>query len=172
MSPSADMAPSEQYAPVPVELRCDFPGAEVLLVDGQQHLVKREVQLLRVKVMPGVYIARVVIGEAIRDERIVVRPDQPFTRELTPPPVASAIPLSSSATTHEYHQDAARSAAAPEILLHADGDAAIFVLLREWTVEGKGQRSSGPLAPILILRSADGSDLHTFNTDDAELVQH
>jgi hypothetical protein len=162
------MTQSEQYAPVPVELRCDFPGAEVLLVDGQQHLVKREVQLLRVNVVPGVYVARVVIGEAIRDERIVVRPDQPFTRELTPPPVASAIPLSSSATTHEYHQDAARSAAAPEIPLHADGDATIFVLLREWTVEGKGQRSSGPLAPILILRSADGSDLHTFNTNDAD----
>ncbi|WP_035678331.1 phospholipase D-like domain-containing protein [Bradyrhizobium liaoningense] len=168
MSPSADLSQSEQYAPVPVELRCGFPGAEVLLVDGQQHLVKREVQLLRVNVMPGVYIARVVIGEAIRDETIVVRPDQPFTRELAPPPIASAIPLNSSATTHKHHQDAARSAVAPQVSLQADGNAAIFVVLREWTVEGQGQRSSGPLAPILILRSADGSDLHTFSIDDAD----
>src|SRR5436190_16818299 len=105
MSPSADLTQSEQYAPVPVELRCDFPGAEVLLVDGQQHLVKREVQLLRVNVVPGVYVARVVIGEAMRDETIVVHPDRPFTRGLTPPTMASAIPLNSSATTHEYHQD-------------------------------------------------------------------
>jgi len=164
---SSDATQSEQYGPVSVELQCDFPGAEVLLVNGQQQLVARGVQQLKVSVLPGVYTARVLIGEALRDERIVVRPDKPFSRDLAPPPVSSAIPLTGSAKSHEYHQDAVRSAEAAETVIHADGDSRVFVVLREWTSEGSGQRQSG-LAPTLMLWAADGSDLHSFHTDVAE----
>ncbi|HEX7830701.1 MAG TPA: hypothetical protein VF787_13675, partial [Thermoanaerobaculia bacterium] len=74
-----------EYGRVVVELRCEYPGAEVLLIDGQLKLVGRALQTLRVAVPPGVYTCRVLIGEALRDERIIVRPDQQFSRELQPP---------------------------------------------------------------------------------------
>jgi len=168
MSLSPDVMQSEQYGPVSVDLRCDFPGAEVLLVDGQQRLAGSAVQQLRIDVLPGVYTARVRIGEASRDERIVVRPDKPFTRVLTPPPVASAIPLTASAKSPEGHQAAARQSAAPEVALHPDADSAVFVLLREWTSEGIGRQSTGPLSPGLTLWSADGIDLPSFKFDLAD----
>jgi len=168
MSLSPDVMQSEQYGPVSVDLRCDFPGAEVLLVDGQQRLAGSAVQQLRIDVLPGVYTARVRIGEASRDERIVVRPDKPFTRVLTPPPVASAIPLTASAKSPEGHQAAARQSAAPEVALHPDADSAVFVLLRECTSEGTGRQSIGPLSPGLTLWSADGIDLHSFKFDLAD----
>src|SRR5215213_995429 len=164
MSSSVDAAQSEQYGPTQVELRCDFPGAEVLLVDGQQRPVARGVERLRVNVSPGVYTARVLIGEALRDERIVVRPEVPVSLDLAPPLMSSAIPLNGSAMSHEYHQDAVRGAGA-EFVVHDDGDSGVFVVLREWTSEGTGRRSSGPLAPRLMLWAADGSDLYTFDTD-------
>lgn len=172
MSPSADSAQSEPYGPVAVDLRCDLPGAEVLLVDGHQRLVARGVERLRTNVLPGVYTARVLIGEALRDERIIVRPEKPFSRDLAPPPVSSAIPLTGSAQSHEYHQDAVRNAAADEIVIHDDDDSRVFVVLREWTSEGVGRRSSGPLAPTLMLWAADGSDLHAFNSDMADAGAH
>ncbi|HEY0083185.1 MAG TPA: serine protease, partial [Pyrinomonadaceae bacterium] len=167
MLTSADAMPSEQYGPVSVDLRCDFPGSEVLLVDGQQRLIDRGVQRLKVDVVPGVYTARVLIGEALRDERIVVRPDTPFSCDLEPPTVSSAMPLTGSAKSHEYHQDAIRNPAA-EIVVHADGDSGVFLVLREWTSEGNGRRPSGSLAPTLVLCSGDGRDLHAFNTDVAD----
>ena len=165
MFPSPDPMQPEEYGPVQVELRSEFPGSEVLLVDGQQRLVGRGVQQLNVNVMPGVYTARVLIGDALRDERIIVRPNKPFSRDLDPPAVPSAIPLTGSAKSHEYHQDAVRNAEASEIVVHADGTSRVFVVLREWTSEGKGRRTSGPLAPTLMLWSADGGDLHSFDTD-------
>ena len=168
MSSSLNTSPSQPYGPVAVDLQCDFPGAEVLLIDGQQRLVKREVQQLRVNVPPGVYTARVLIGEALRDELIVVHPDKPLTKQLTPPALASAIPLTGSATTHEYHQAAAQQATTTQVPLTPDADAALFILLREWTAEGVGRRSSGPLALELMLRGADGANLHPFDIDTAD----
>src|SRR6266850_4340377 len=105
MLPS-DATQSEQYGPVSVKLWCDFPGAEVLLVYGQQQLVARASQELNISVLPGVYTARVLLGDTLRDERIVVRPNKPFSQKLEAPPVSSAIPLTGSSKSHEYHQDA------------------------------------------------------------------
>jgi V8-like Glu-specific endopeptidase len=155
---------SEQYGPVSVELRCDFPGTEVLLIDGQQQLVTRNIQEIKIKVLPGVYTARVRIGNSLRDEHVVVRPDTPVSKVLDPPPISSAIPFTGSTRCHEYHQSAVSGAEATETVLHVDGKSGVFVVLREWTPEGKGQRQTGPLAPELILRYADGSDCHSFNT--------
>ena len=166
MLPS-DSNQQEQYAPVTVDLSCDFPGAEVILIDGQQRLVMRAMQRVQTTVPPGVYTVRVSIGESLRDQSIIVRPDQAFVLTLAPPPVASAIPLEGSARSHEYHQAAVRNVGA-QPMLHPDADASIFVLLREWTAEGVGQRSTGPLASELLLWSADGGDLFTFNTDVAD----
>src|SRR6267142_1981014 len=103
---SSDATQSEQYGPVSVKLWCDFPGTEVLLVDGQQQLVARGSQELNATVLPGVYTVRVLLGDTLRDERIVVRPDKPFSQELEAPPISSAIPITGSANSHEYHQDA------------------------------------------------------------------
>ena len=164
MLSSIDATESEQYGPVSVDLQCDFPGAEVLLVDGQQRLIGRGLQELKLDVLPGVYTARVVIGDALRDERIIVRPDKPFSRKLGPPLLRSAIPLDGSATSHEFHQKAVSDATTtPETVVHDDGDSRIFVVLREWTSENSGRRDSGPLAPKLMLWSDKGDDLHTFN---------
>src|SRR5262245_20140134 len=102
------MSTSDQsrYAPVSIDLRCDFPGAEVLLIDGEQRLIARQLQQLVTTVAPGIYIVRVMIGDSIRDETVVIRPDKPFARTFVAPPVASAIPLQGSARSHEYHQAA------------------------------------------------------------------
>jgi hypothetical protein len=169
MSTSSD---NSEYELVAVDLRCEFPGAEVWLVNGQQQVVARGVQSLHTEVSPGVYTSRVSIGDSLRDERHIVRPDKPFSRTLDAPPVSSAIPLTGSTTSHEYHQAAVGNASATsaEVALHADGDSSIFVSLREWTTEGQGRRSRGPLASALTLWSADGGDLHTF-TDMADTGQ-
>ncbi|HLG54368.1 MAG TPA: phospholipase D-like domain-containing protein [Vicinamibacterales bacterium] len=164
-SSSSVLQRTDDSAPVSLHLTCDFPGAEVLLVDGQLRLVDRALQEIRKDVPPGIYTARVRIGEASRDERLIVRPGKPFERTLLPPAVASAIPLDGSATSHEYHQDAARLSTSPDTpALDPAADSALFVLLREWTPEGHGRRDRGPLAPELILCSADGAELHTFDT--------
>ena len=155
---------SEQYGPVSVELRCDFPGAEVLLIDGQQQLVTRNIQQIRVDVLPGVYTARIRIGNSLRDKLIVVRPDTPYSEVFDAPLISSAIPLEGSTKSHEYHQSAVSSAEKAETVLHADGNSGIFVVVREWTSDGTGQHQSGPLTPELSLRSAEGSDIHLFNT--------
>jgi hypothetical protein len=163
MSPSPDQ--DETFAPVAVNLTCEFPGAELLLINGQLELVARDVGKLEKSITPGVYTARVRIGNAERDEPLVVRPDIPVTRTLSAPKVASAIPLEGSASSHEYHQDAARSAAAPAALaLDPAADAEIFLLLREWTAGGQGRHELGGLAEYLALCAADGSELHRYDT--------
>jgi len=138
MLPS-DASQSEQYGPVSVELSCDFPGTEILLIDGQQQLITRNIQQIKIDVLPGIYTARVRIGNSLRDKHIVVRPDKPYSEVLDPPPISSAIPLNVSTKSHEYHQSAVSNAAttAAETVLHADGNSGIFVVLREWTPDGK-----------------------------------
>src|ERR1044071_2768483 len=98
----------EDYGPVAVDLRCDFPGAEVLLVDGQQRLVAHDIQRLQLSVSPGVYTARVRGGEPLRDERIGVYPERPLSRQLSAPLIASAIPFEGAAE-NERHQDVLRN---------------------------------------------------------------
>ena len=143
---SRSKTPADSYKPVSVDLRCAFPGADVLLIDGHQRLVGHGAQQLRLAVPPGIYTARVRIAEASSDERIVVRPETPFEQNLVTPVSASPIPLSGWAKSHEYHQDAARKSADFEVPLDPVADASVFVLLREWTPEGLGRRSSGPMA--------------------------
>jgi hypothetical protein len=76
------MSTSDQsrYAPVSIDLRCDFPGAEIVLVDGEQRLIARGQQQLLATVTPGLYIVRVIVGDSIRDETVVIRPDKPFAK--------------------------------------------------------------------------------------------
>jgi phosphatidylserine/phosphatidylglycerophosphate/cardiolipin synthase-like enzyme len=165
-SPEANAADAE-YGPVRVDLRCDFPGAEILLVDGHQRLVARALESLTVDVIPGIYTARVRIGEALRETRIIARPDATVTLNLPPPAIASAVPLDGSATSHEYHQSAARSIEANAFGLHPDADSAVFVVLREWTATGRGQVLAGPLAQQLVLRAGNGEDAFAFDVGAA-----
>lgn len=169
MSNSPEHSSTGAYEGVSVDLRCDFPGADVLLIDGHQRLVGHGTQRLRLNVLPGIYTARVRVAEASRDERLVVYPCESVDRMIAPPVVGSPIPLAGWAKSHEDHQEAARRAIALEARGGLTAHASIFVLLREWTPDGKGLRSSGPLAVELILRAVDGREIHRFKVDTPAL---
>jgi V8-like Glu-specific endopeptidase len=140
----------------------------VLLIDGQQQLVTRNIQQIKVDVLPGIYTARVRIGNSLCDKHIVVRPNEPYSEVLDPPLISSAIPLDGSTKSHEYHQSAVSGAEAADTVLHADGKSGILVVLREWTPGGKGRRHCGSLAPALTLCAADGSHIHSLNTSTTD----
>jgi phosphatidylserine/phosphatidylglycerophosphate/cardiolipin synthase-like enzyme/V8-like Glu-specific endopeptidase len=153
-----------QFEPVSVSLNTTNQGAEVLLIDGHMRLVARAIQNLSAVVPPGVYTARVRIGDALRDETIVVRPDKPQIRMLQAPLLESAIPLTASATSHEYHQSAAQtSTSLYKVLSYGSANADVFILLREWTSGGTGFANSGPLAHELTLCAEDGTVLYQYD---------
>jgi len=154
---------------VELELRSDLPGAELLLVDGAMKLRARGFGSLLKEVEPGVYTARVRIGEASREELVVLRPGQPRTIFVESPLVESAIPIDKSMSSREYHQAAVQAAVQSSnasALARTEADLLFFV--REWTHDRKGRRERGPLLGDVRLCDGNGNELYRIWGDEAD----
>lgn len=168
MSTSADSAEGASEL-VELELRTDLPGAELLLVNGEMKLRARGFGSLIEQVEPGIYTARVRMGEASHEQLVVVRPGQSRTVIVDSPQVESAIPIGNSLSSREYHQDAVREALRlSRTAAHDGADVDLLFFAREWTSERKGRRGSGRLLNDVRLCDENGSELYRIDTEGVE----
>lgn len=135
-------------------------GAEIFLIDGSFKLVKRGIGHETFSVPPGVYKIKSRAGRATTEKLVVVREGMMDPINLDPIVIDSAMPLSNSARTHEYHT-ATASRAGDSFAQSLGTGSSIVLVAREWTAKaptGSAQEVRNP-ARGLALRDLSGTVL-------------
>jgi hypothetical protein len=96
--------PSERS--VPVSISAADAATEVLIISSDRVKVAAAFGKLETELMPGFYKVRYQ-GGAITDDRLFAVRSDPVTLRGDPLQIHTPVPLRDTATTHEYHEDAA-----------------------------------------------------------------
>ena len=132
-------------------------SAEISVLDGCLNRVARGIGRLEQDLAPGLYKVRVRVGPTVEDELVSLDQDRTVTKKPTAFP--SAIPLTGTSRTHEYHMGAAIDASrTPRDALGRGGSVMVFA--REWT----GQQAKASPQP------ANPADGLTFLSESAGAV--
>lgn len=105
--------------------------SEVIVVDSSFRVLARGIQGVQLRVPPGIYRAKVRVGDQQREKLFSVEPIEPNNHkivQLDPLDFASPIPLEYTSTSHEYHQGAILNATAAGAVKAQLGHGAEFVV--------------------------------------------
>lgn len=133
-----------------LNVKADDEIAEIAVYDGNMNVVSKGVGTLKEELPAGLYRIKIRVG-AETDEKLAAL-DRDQTVEFEQVPFASAIPLSKTIKTHEYHIAAAYDAS-QNVRKQLGSGASIMTFAREWSPEGN--RSSGNPAQGLSLLDAN-----------------
>lgn len=109
------------------------PAAEIFVIDGRFSLVDRGLGSLDTPVPAGLFKVKVRVGNATRQDVVLVDGDTrlPATAGAAPPALATVLPLPGTTATHESHVAARSDAiAAANALQVPDGHGVLVCLVR------------------------------------------
>lgn len=129
------MSPSDQIPRILLQVRAADRGTEIFLMDARLNRIKTAIGEMHEEVVPGLYKIRFRSGGTMQDHLVEVPtelpPGQTAVLVYGPPlQFSSAMPLTNTRTSHEYHQAAwSRASMPPDI--HIGSGAFLFVLARD-----------------------------------------
>ena len=123
--------------PVTFTVTAADDAAEIYLIDGRFRLIKKGIGHETFSVPPGLYKIKNRTGKTVTERIVVVRDGMPPIK-LDPVEIDSAMPLSNSARTHEFHMDTASKAGASFNVTVGSGSA-IVIVARQWTAKAPGE---------------------------------
>ena len=90
---------------ISLELRCDNPAAELLVVDSDFKIIKKGSSPLTATVAPGIYSLKAKIGAQFTEKLMMVDGEQDAQQvRLIAPEFESPMPLRDTRTSREYHE--------------------------------------------------------------------
>lgn len=91
---------------VSLQLTCDNAAAELLVVNNEFKVVAKGAAPLEAKIEPGIYALKAKIGAQVSEALEVIDGSQPsYSFRLKAPEFDSAMPLTNTRTSREYHEN-------------------------------------------------------------------
>jgi len=161
---STSLTISEQGAPVKAGKEGDFfdldispgdPGAENFILDDRFGLIDRNPGFLRPRLPFGIYKVKTRVGRSVKETIILLDRDRPPLGTFTAQ-IASAAPLPSALTTHEYHEDVAIAATATAHITvgdQANATAGLSVMARVWSPEDDDSPDARPWEGVIVVNA-------------------
>jgi len=111
-------------------------ASEVFVIDGQFKVLARGIQSVELRIPPGIYRAKVRVGNMQGEKLFSVEPSEPGNHKLVQLDAiefSSPIPLERTSTTHEYRQQALRDEmrVAPVPTVNLGTGAGLVIFLRD-----------------------------------------
>jgi hypothetical protein len=114
---------------VSLQLSCDNAAAELLVVNGEFKLVAKGSTPLNTKVEPGIYALKAKIGAQVHEQlQVIDGSQQSYAFYLKAPEFESAMPLTHTKTSREYHQYSLDRFTQPGEPFIALGEGSVIVL--------------------------------------------
>lgn len=157
----------EAGSKVQLIVKCE-DEAEVFVIDGRFQMVARGVgRETTFDLAPGIYKVKVRVANEIREEHVVLRPEDKTVEKAFPKfEFASPVPLADTSQSHEYQMGAA-SDTSHAVHLTAGQGSLVFVFARDWTPGADARAKRGarlnPARGLELLR-ADGTVVADFET--------
>jgi hypothetical protein len=110
------------------------PGTEIFVIDERFRLIDHNSGRLQARLPFGIYKIKTRVARSVKEKVFLLDENQPDLQGVASVPVLAAAPLPATVLHHEYHEAAAVSAPAVDVV-KAPG-AAITVMARVWTQAG------------------------------------
>ena len=148
-------------------------ASEVFVIDGQFKVLARGIQRVELRVPPGIYRAKVRVGNKQSEKLFSVEPSEPDNHklvELDAIEFSSPIPLERTSTSHEYHQQALRdeTSVGPVPTANLGAGAALVIFLRDpstlyFNLDAAGLETYAQNFRDFVLSDWDGQNCHKLD---------
>ena len=148
-------------------------SSEVIIIDSGFHVIARGIHSVQLRVPPGIYRAKVRVGDQQSEKLFSVEFNEPNGQKsikLNPLEFSSPIPLYKTSTSREFHQDAIRNAAAiGGVKAQLGKGAEVVIFLRDlsslyFDLTADQMASYKKNFEGLVLSKLDGSDPHPLES--------
>jgi hypothetical protein len=136
---SLDVAPAE-------------PSAEIFVVDESFNLVDRGIDRLSATLPFGIYKVRIRSGRRLSEQIYLLDPGTAAAVAPALPRFSSPAPLSGTAATHEYHEEALAEAALRLDLDRGTGGG-ILIMARQWRPDDSAPAGFEPWAGVRLVNA-------------------